>query len=92
MCDCQNKQASVPYVVHESAMARAERAAKRLWIVVLVLIVMLVGTNAAWLWYESSFEDIVTTTYEADAQDGGNAVINGDGSISINGQSEGNNN
>ena len=42
---------SVPYIVHESSMARMERQIKRLWITVLVLIVMLVATNGAWIWY-----------------------------------------
>ena len=50
---CKNKTApeSVPYIVHESSMARMERQIKRLWITVLVLIVMLVATNGAWIWY-----------------------------------------
>ena len=78
---------SVPYIVHESSMARMERQVKRLWIAVLLLIVLLVGTNAAWLYYENSFEDSVTTAYEADATDGGNAIINGDGRVNINGES-----
>ena len=92
--NCENCKAksckepeSVPYIAHEAAMARMERQAKRLWIAVLLLIVMLVGTNAAWLYYESSFEDSATTTYEADAYDGGNAIINGDGRVNINGES-----
>ena len=88
---CKAKDArapeSVPYIVHESSMARMERQVKRLWITILVLIFLLVGTNAAWLYYESSFEDSVTTTYEADATDGGNAIINGDGKVNINGES-----
>lgn len=94
MENCENCKAksckepeSVPYIVHEASMARMERQAKRLWIAVLLLIVLLVGTNAAWLYYESSFEDSVTTTYEADADDGGNAIINGDGRVDINGES-----
>lgn len=45
----QNAPESVPYIVHESSMARMERQIKRLWITVLVLIFLLVGTNAAWL-------------------------------------------
>lgn len=93
--NCKGKEAhapeSVPYIVHESAMARAERTAKRLWITIIVLIFLLVGTNCAWLWYESQFEETTTTTYEADATDGGNAVINGDGSVNINGESESHN-
>ena len=85
---CKNRQnmENVPYVVHEAAMARAERAARRMWAVIILLIVMLVGTNGAWLWYESQFEDVVTnTTVEADAEDGGNAIANADGSVIFNG-------
>ena len=45
----QNAPESVPYIVHEASMARMERQIKRLWITVLVLIVMLVATNGAWI-------------------------------------------
>lgn len=86
---CKNRQnvENVPYVVHEAAMARAERAARRMWAVIILLILMLVGTNGAWLWYESQFEDVVTSTtkIEADAEDGGNAIANADGSVIFNG-------
>ena len=51
----QNAPESVPYIVHESSMARMERQIKRIWITVLLLIVMLVGTNGAWLLYNSQF-------------------------------------
>ena len=51
----QNAPESVPYIVHESSMARMERQIKRLWITVLVMIVMLIGTNGAWLLYNSQF-------------------------------------
>ena len=47
----KNEPENVPYIVYESSMARMERQIKRLWITVLVLIVMLVATNGAWLWY-----------------------------------------
>ena len=47
----QNAPESVPYIVHEASMARMERHIKRLWVTVLVLIVMLVATNGAWIWY-----------------------------------------
>ena len=78
---------SVPYIVHEASMARMERQAKRLWITILVLIFVLIGTNGAWLWYNSQFESVETVTeeYQADASDGGNAIINGDGSVNIDG-------
>ena len=71
---CKNVKSTaenVPYIVHESSMARMERQAKRLWIAVLLLIVMLVGTNGAWLWYNSQFETVETVVeeYQADAID-----------------------
>ena len=79
---CKGKEAhapeSVPYIVHESSMARMERQTKRLWIAVLLLIVMLVGTNAAWLYYESQFSDIVTTIEAEQGGSGVNIVSGGD--------------
>ena len=74
MENCENCKAktckepeSVPYIAHEAAMARMERQIKRLWITVLVLIVMLVSTNGAWIWYEGQMETIYQeVTQEAD--------------------------
>jgi hypothetical protein len=56
-----------------------ERQTKRLWITILVLIFLLVGTNCAWLWYESQFE-IVETTQEViqEADNGENHFVGGD--------------
>lgn len=82
---------SVPYIVHESDMSRLERQLKRLWIVILVLIFLLVGTNCAWLWYESQFETVETVSEEivVDADENGIAnYIGNDGDI-INGESDG---
>ena len=39
------EQATIPYYAHEGEMARSERTIKRLWIVILVLIVCLVGST-----------------------------------------------
>ena len=64
---CKNKEnhapQSVPYIVHESSMARMERQVKRLWISLVVCIAMLFACNASWLIYESQFE---TIAYEQD--------------------------
>lgn len=73
---------SVPYVVHESAMARAERQSKRLVAIIVLLIVLLVGSNIGWLVYESSFETVESTVeeyqIEQDAESGNNnSIING---------------
>jgi flagellar basal body-associated protein FliL len=74
----------VPYIVHEGDMARMERSNRRLWIIILVLIVLLVGSNIAWLCYENSMEEVSTTnevTQELDTSDGDDAMINGDVNI-----------
>ena len=64
---CKNKEnhapQSVPYIVHESSMARMERQVKRLWISLVVCIAMLFACNASWLIYEGQFE---TIAYEQD--------------------------
>jgi hypothetical protein len=81
--DCQNckdrKTAEpVPYIVHESAMARNERTIKRLVIALIVAIVMLFACNAAWLYvwqlYDYSSEETVYTY----TQDGEGLNIIGD--------------
>ena len=78
----------VPYIVFESEMARLERIIKREFVLIIVALVLLVGTNACWLWYESQFEEITTTevTQDVDSGDGGDAIIN-DG-VRINGEGE----
>lgn len=74
---------NVPYIVHEGDMARLERTNKRLWILSILLVVLLVGTNAGWIFYESQFEEVVTTTetyqdVSQDADNGSNTFIGGD--------------
>ena len=73
-----NAPESVPYIVHESAMARAERTAKRLWITIITLIFLLVGSNCIWILYENQFEDIEIVQENAD---GYNSFIGNDGDI-----------
>ena len=90
---CKGKDAhapeSVPYIVHESSMARMERQVKRLWIALIVSVVLLFASSAiftwAWMQYDYSSEEIIV---EQDAQDGGNAnYIGNDGDI-VNGLPE----
>lgn len=69
----------IPYIAHESEMARMERVVKRMFILIIILIVLLFGTNAGWLWYENQFIDEVTVTQEND--DGYNNYVDGDGTI-----------
>lgn len=76
----------IPYIVFESEMARLERIIKKQFVLIIVAVVFLVGTNACWLWYESQFEEVTTTevTQDVDSGDGGDAIIN-DG-VQINGE------
>ena len=76
----------VPYIAHESAVARLERVIKRLWVLALVLIVLLAASNAAWIWYESQYETIETTITQENA-DGYNNYIGNDGDI-VNGETD----
>lgn len=75
------KNITVPYIVYESEMARAERRQKRNFILTIILVAALILSNFGWLYawmqydYESS--DIVV-----DAGDRGNAnYIGHDGDI-----------
>ena len=76
----------VPYIAHESAVARLERVIKRLWVLALVLIVLLAASNAAWIWWESQYQTIETTITKENA-DGYNNYIGNDGDI-VNGNAD----
>ena len=84
MADCKSCKSkdqpseTVPFIVHEGMMARAEITIKRLWITILLLIVLLVGTNAGWIWFESQFEDIAISQ---ENEDGYNNFVGNDGDI-----------
>lgn len=77
----------VPYIAHESAVARLERVIKRLWVLSLVLIVLLAASNAAWIWWESQFEEV---RIEQENESGYNNFIGNDGDI-YNGETDNNN-
>ena len=81
---CKGKDAhapeSVPYIVHESSMARMERQVKRGWIALIVAVCMLFASNAAWLYcwcqYDYSSDEVIV-----DAEDGIANYIGNDGDI-----------
>ena len=76
-----NNRITIDYVAHEADMARMERINKRLWIALIVVILLLAVSNAAWSYRESQFEDVITTT-ETVTQDTGSGsgdnTFNGD--------------
>lgn len=61
-CGVANKPTTIPYAVHESNMTRAHKEHKWLVGVIVLLIVLLFGSNCAWLWHESQFETVQEVT------------------------------
>ena len=70
----------IPFVAHEADMTRMERVVRRLWILCIILALALVGTNAAWVVYESSFETVSTSVMQEN-ESGYNNFIGNDGDI-----------
>ena len=64
-CGTDKKPSSVPYAGLVDFKETAKANSLKWFIVCLVLIVLLVGSNIGWLVYESQFED-VTETYTED--------------------------
>lgn len=85
-----DKQANIPFIAYEAAMSRFERINRRLWIAVILLIVLLVGSNISWLVYESQFERYEETTIDA-TQDGEGVNIIGGGDVNYGAESNNNN-
>ena len=85
-CGTDKNPAIVPFAVYESVMAQIRRL---VWVIVL-LIVLLLGSNGAWLWYENQFEVVEETTETIITQgnaDGYNNYIGNDGDI-VNGEAD----
>ena len=69
---------------YETALAFAERTVKRLWILIIILSFMLLGTNIAWIVYESQFDTISedeSYTISQETEGGDNYSVIGDGYI-----------
>ena len=87
MADCRNckvksaQAADVPYIVHEASMARSERTVKRLWATIILLILLLVGSNAAWIWWNNQWETVESWEITQENEDGNNNYIGNDGDI-----------
>lgn len=81
----------VPYIAYESTMARMERANKRNFIIIIILILALIATNAGWIIYESQFETVETSTQIEAEQNGADVNIVGGGDINYGAESQSNN-
>ena len=75
-------QKDVSFAAFESACARLDRTNRRLFVVIILLLAALLGTNAAWIYYEAQWQTVestTTTTTQSATQDGeSNRFIGGD--------------
>ena len=74
----KQQEATISRYAFESTMVSFETTIKRLWIVIIILIALLAGTNGAWIYYTSQWEVVETTevTQQADGS-GNNSYIGG---------------
>lgn len=82
-----DKPINIPFIAYEASMSRFERINKRLWIAVILLIVLLVGSNISWLIYEAQFERYTETSV---TQDGEGVNIVGGGDVNYGAESDNN--
>lgn len=70
--------ASIPYYVAEGMIDRLSATNKRLWVMCILLIVLLVGSNALWIIYESQFM-YYEQSVEQEIESEGNTTVIGIG-------------
>lgn len=75
-CKDHKEVAPVPYIVHESAMARNERNMKRVVIALVIAIIAILVSHAAWLYAWMQYDYSGTETVYT--QDGEGLNITGD--------------
>ena len=76
------QMAMMPIAQHEKDQNRLMEIIKSLVAIIVVLIVLLVGSNLAWIIYESQFEVVEeNTTITQDNENGYNNYIGNDGDI-----------
>ena len=71
---------NIPFIAYESAMARQDKANRRLWVLCIVLTVLLILSNGMWIYYESQF--VNEYQIEQEVETGmGDAYVSGIGNI-----------
>lgn len=80
---------TIDFTVHESIMARMERANKRWFIAWVITFVLFLASWTGFIIYEKQFTD-EEWTFEATTEGAGNAIANGNGEVYYYGESEGN--
>lgn len=66
--------------IHDAYMSMAERTIRRLWIIIILLIILCATSNVAWVIYEDQFQTVDCSDVEAmqniKADENGNVTIN----------------
>lgn len=66
--------------IHDAYMSMAERTIRRLWIIIILLIILCATSNVAWVIYEDQFQTVECSDVEAmqniKADENGNVTIN----------------
>lgn len=61
---------------------------KKWFIAFIIVLIMFFASNIAWLYAWNLPVESTTTTYDADSEDNGNAIINDSGEVNVNGKSD----
>ncbi len=80
---------TVPYFIYRLETGRHIKSANSWKLVAIIAILVCVLSNALWIWRESQFVD-EEYTIEANTDNGGTAVANASGEVSVYGNSENN--
>ena len=77
----ENKTLMIPFVASESSMDRLERSNKRMFIIIVFLIIGLVISNSIWLYNWMQYDYVDTYEVDVDAGEGIANYIGDDGDI-----------
>lgn len=79
----ETRDYDVPYVVYEGTIARFERTVKRLIVAVIVAVILLFASNAAWLYVWNQYDFITEDIQITNDQSNGSANYMGAGASGV---------
>lgn len=68
-------------------LTELKHSIKRLYSIIIILIILLFATNIAWLYAWNVPNETTSNSYDIQSEDNGNAVYNQNGEVGINGKS-----
>lgn len=71
-------------------LGELKHSIKRLYTIILILIILLFATNIAWLYAWNLPNETTSNSYDIQSEDNGNAIYNQNGEVGINGKSNSN--